>query len=48
MVGMLKIDKEKMAKAYVEMGAINLSISEEYNQTELKEYLEMEVELGAI
>jgi len=39
---MKKIDKEMMAKAYVEMGEINLSISEEYNSVELKEYLEKE------
>jgi|GraSoiStandDraft_51_1057287.scaffolds.fasta_scaffold495489_3 hypothetical protein len=28
MVGMKKIDKEAMKKAYVEMGEINVSISE--------------------
>lgn len=43
---MKKIDKEKMAIAYVQMGKINLLISEEYNQVELKDYLEMEVVLN--
>lgn len=36
------IDKELMGNMYVEMGAINVSISEEFNPTELKCYLEME------
>jgi hypothetical protein len=50
MVGMKKrkerIDKEAMKKAYVEMGKINSTISEEFNVTELKSYLEMEVRLS--
>jgi hypothetical protein len=46
MVGMKKVDKLSMAKGYVEMGEINSKISEEFNVAELKEYLEMEVEMS--
>lgn len=42
----LNLDKEMMAKAYVEMGKINSSISEEFNISELKTYLEMEARIN--
>jgi hypothetical protein len=42
MVGMKKIDKDQMAQGYVEMAEINKRISEEFNPSELKRYLEME------
>jgi hypothetical protein len=45
MVGM-NIDKDLMAKMYVEMGEINKRISEEFNPTELRNYLDMEVEMS--
>jgi hypothetical protein len=36
------VNHDNMASGYVEMGHINLSISEDFNSVELKDYLKME------